>query len=181
MMKARILFGLLGLVAWMASTSARADSVYRWTDDSGVVNYGSAPPQAGLAQKTVRQVDVTPAVTDHVTPDELRARHDLAQALFAAEDARLQRELLEEQIASEHARAEAYRAQADMLAAQAQQTRAEGACADSGRCDASPAIFIAGGIHPRARRPDAPLFSHLQRMTRASGAMMHPTGERTAF
>ena len=174
MMKSRILLGVLGLTAWMVTASAGADPVYRWTDDTGVVNYGSAPPPAGVAKTTVRKVDVTPAVTDLATPDELRARHDLAQALFAADEARLKRELLEEQVASEHARAQAYKAQADMFAAQGDQ----GATQD-------PIVFIARGPQVSTLRPFRPHvqpFAHVRHETvPMSPHLMHPMGARVTF
>ena len=185
MMKSRILLGVLGLTAWMVTASAGADPVYRWTDDTGVVNYGSAPPPAGATKTTVRQIDVTPAVTDVATPDELRARHDLAQVLFAADEARLKRELLEEQIASEHARAQAYKAQADMFAAQGDQGATQDPCAGSGDCGAYPGVFIARGpqMSPlRPFRPHVPPFAHVRHeAVPMSLHLMHPMGARATF
>ena len=166
----RFYFVLLGLVTAMLASVAFADSVFRWTDESGVVNYGSAPPQSVSAKKTVRVVDVTPALTDYASPDELRARHDLAQALFAAEDARLRRQLLEEQIATEHARGEALRAQADMMAAQ---TIPEDPCIATNSCDYNPVVFIGRPQHFRYIRP---IPGQPPRPHRAASLM--PTPER---
>lgn len=177
-MKMRFYFGLLGLVTTMVASAAFADPVFRWTDESGVVNYGSAPPQSGPAKKSVRVVDVTPAVTDHASPDELRARHDLAQALFAAEDARLHRQLLEEQIASEHARGEALRAQADMMAAQ---SAAEDPCVATNSCGYSPVVFIGRPLHFRPTRPIPGLPSRPHRPASLVPTPELPMGLRRGF
>jgi hypothetical protein len=113
-----IWFGLAAL-AFGAPWAVSADPIYRWVDAQGVVNYGSRPPETGPESKSVRPVVTEPAVVVHDTPQEKAQREKRAMDAQIAEEARLRRALLEEQIEVQRAQAEALRSQAAAAQAQA--------------------------------------------------------------
>ncbi len=106
-------FACLAALAWVLSGSVgAADPVYRWTDETGVVNYGTAPPKTGEAAHTVRPVDVRLSAQSEETASEREARLAREAQNQANEEKFLQRRLLDAQIASERARQQLLEAQA---------------------------------------------------------------------
>lgn len=89
-------YALLYLAAALTCSShAYADTVHRWVDEHGVVNYGDAPPEGVRATavptrdplKTTRppgaaSASVVPAVREPVTPDRTIVRDEVEQALL---------------------------------------------------------------------------------------------------
>lgn len=123
---------LAATMAVGALHSSQAASIYRWVDGEGIVNYGSVPPEAGPAAKTVRAVSGEPAVAAHETSDERQARRALSEEAQRAEEARLRRQLLSEQIDAERARAELLRAQAAATQTTGANCPADASCEDDG-------------------------------------------------
>lgn len=66
----------LALIAGLAFASAHvlatASTVYKWTDERGVVNYTNAPPPKA---RNPTPVNASPALESHVTADEEEARY----------------------------------------------------------------------------------------------------------
>lgn len=63
---------VFGLVCVLATGSATAQSVYKWTDDKGVVNYTTTPPD----KRKAKTIDAAPAVAGQVVvPDYDEARY----------------------------------------------------------------------------------------------------------
>jgi Domain of unknown function (DUF4124) len=63
---------VFGLLCVLAAGSATAQSVYKWTDDKGVVNYTTTPPD----KRKAKTIDAAPAVAGQaVAPDYDEARY----------------------------------------------------------------------------------------------------------
>ncbi|MFN0164095.1 MAG: DUF4124 domain-containing protein [Burkholderiales bacterium] len=63
---------IAGLAFASAHAPATANTVYKWTDERGVVNYTTTPPPKARGGTTVL---ATPALESHVTADEEEARY----------------------------------------------------------------------------------------------------------
>jgi hypothetical protein len=168
----RILMRAIGMVLLAAGLAAgpfaavHGDPIFRWVDSKGVVNYGNKPPETGPESRSVRAIESDPALVVHETDDEKSARAERLLASQSAEEARLKRKLLEEQIDAERARAELLRAQA------AQSQGGSVACNEtSADCEYSP--YLVAWVR-RAPRRDRPYRYLAQPMARPSIAPRTP-------
>lgn len=84
---------LLGIVPWLAGGAAATESIYKWVDENGQVNYSSHPPPGVEGQRIQGppRHDATPALqaleAREAAFDERRAAAARAAAEQAAEEA----------------------------------------------------------------------------------------------
>ena len=123
---------LLGMLLALGVAQTRAESVYKWIDEKGVVNYSSAAPAANAKGLQKTMIDAAPPVVSRAGDgreiDAYALRINDEKRLVAMRDDRLRRELIEAQIATEEARRDQLRSQAEAYATRSQADQARADC-----------------------------------------------------
>ncbi|MDY0057330.1 MAG: DUF4124 domain-containing protein [Methyloversatilis sp.] len=153
-MKAAALYAALCM---LPVTSFAGDTVHRWVDERGVVNYGDAPPE-GRKSTPIRTVD---PLTVTGSPPPARAATPPAPSSAAAD-----REAVQREVESALQRERASVAQENAARQEAAMAEARKRCLEQRRVDCDdPAVLddTLYGVPPRIIRRHPPLYPPIAR------------------